>query len=408
MFFYLSVIEKKTLLENMNILFLLKSFEIGGVEVVTSILANKFVSEGHQVILWAFYKKSPSLENRLDKRIELVYNQSFTCCKENVESLRSILIRKNIQVVINQWGLPYIPAKVLNKARKGLAIKTIAVYHNSPDSNARIKEVEIALSQTTNRLKRWMLRCKKFAFKQITSQSMRYVYNHSDLYMVLSPSFIDKFKDFTGIKRPNHLIVQTNPVTVDASDYVFSPEKKRKEIIYMGRIDYNQKRVYRVIDTWSVLEKQFPDWLLTVVGDGPERKKLEQQAKGLGLQHVSFEGFQSPKPYYERASILILTSEYEGFPLVLAEGMSFGVVPVVYGSYSAVYDIIKHKENGMIVQPQNGKFEVNEMAKQLAFVIENESKRNEMAQNAILTSKRDYSLENIYRSWKEVFDEWMQ
>ena len=71
MFFYLSVIEKKTLLENMNILFLLKSFEIGGVEVVTSILANKFVSEGHQVILWAFYKKSPSLENRLDKRIEI-------------------------------------------------------------------------------------------------------------------------------------------------------------------------------------------------------------------------------------------------------------------------------------------------------------------------------------------------
>lgn len=33
---------------------------------------------------------------------------------------------------------------------------------------------------------------------------------------------------------------------------------------------------------------------------------------------------------------------------------------------------------------------------------------NEMAQNAMLTSKRDYSLENIYRSWKEVFDEWMQ
>ena len=392
----------------MNILFLLKSFEIGGVEVVTSILANKFVSEGHQVILWAFYEKNPSLENRLDKRIELVYNKGFTFCKENVESLRSILIRKNIQVVINQWGLPYIPAKVLDKARKGLAIKTIAVYHNSPDSNARIKEVEIALSQTTNHLKRWMLQCKKFAFKQITSQSMRYVYNHSDLYMVLSPSFIDKFKDFTGIKHPNHLIVQTNPVTVDASDYIFSSEKKWKEIIYMGRIDYNQKRVYRVIDTWSVLEKQFPDWQLTVVGDGPERKKLEQQVKDLGLQHVSFEGFQSSIPYYERASILILTSEYEGFPLVLAECMSFGVVPVVYGSYSAVHDIIKHKENGMIVQPQNGKFEVNEMAKQLAFVIENESKRNEMAQNAILTSKRDYSLENIYRSWKEVFDEWMQ
>ena len=392
----------------MNILFLMKVFEVGGQEVVTSTLAQSFVSHGHSVTIVSFKQPNPLMLERLDKRIEVFTLDEFCYSKENVEKLRSALINKQINIVINQWGLPYIPAKVLNEAKKGLAIKTIAVYHNSPDSNARIKEVEIALLQTRNHLKRWMLQCKKFAFKQITSQSMRYVYNHSDLYMVLSPSFIDKFKDFTGIKHPNHLIVQTNPVTVDASDYIFSSEKKWKEIIYMGRIDYNQKRVYRVIDTWSVLERQFPDWQLTVVGDGPERKKLEQQVKDLGLQHVSFEGFQSSIPYYERASILILTSEYEGFPLVLAECMSFGVVPVVYGSYSAVYDIIKHKENGMIVQPQNGKFEVNEMAKRLAFVMENESKRNEMAQNAILTSKRDYSLESIYRSWEKVFDKLMQ
>lgn len=392
----------------MNILFLMKVFEVGGQEVVTSTLAQSFVSHGHSVTIVSFKQPNPLMLERLDKRIEVFTLDEFCYSKENVEKLRSVLINKQINIVINQWGLPYIPAKVLNEAKKELAIKTIAVYHNSPDSNARIKEVEIALLQTRNHLKRWMLQCKKFAFKQITSQSMRYVYNHSDLYMVLSPSFIDKFKDFTGIKHPNHLIVQTNPVTVDASDYIFSSEKKWKEIIYMGRIDYNQKRVYRVIDTWSVLEKQFPDWQLTVVGDGPERKKLEQQVKDLGLQRVSFEGFQSSIPYYERASILILTSEYEGFPLVLAECMSFGVVPVVYGSYSAVYDIIKHKENGMIVQPQNGKFEVNEMAKRLAFVMENESKRNEMAQNAILTSKRDYSLESIYRSWEKVFDKLMQ
>ncbi|OUP34654.1 glycosyltransferase [Bacteroides sp. An19] len=392
----------------MNILFLMKVFEVGGQEVVTSTLAQSFVSHGHSVTIVSFKQPNPLMLERLDKRIEVFTLDELCYSKENIEKFRSVLINKQINIVINQWGLPYIPAKVLNEAKKGLAIKTIAVYHNSPDSNARIKEVEIALLQTRNHLKRWMLQCKKFAFKQITSQSMRYVYNHSDLYMVLSPSFIDKFKDFTGIKHPNHLIVQTNPVTVDASDYIFSSEKKWKEIIYMGRIDYNQKRVYRVIDTWSVLEKQFPDWQLTVVGDGPERKKLEQQVKDLGLQHVSFEGFQSSIPYYERTSILILTSEYEGFPLVLAECMSFGVVPVVYGSYSAVYDIIKHKENGMIVQPQNGKFEVNEMAKRLAFVMENESKRNEMAQNAILTSKRDYSLESIYRSWEKVFDKLMQ
>lgn len=231
---------------------------------------------------------------------------------------------------------------------------------------------------------------------------MRYVYNHSDLYMVLSPSFINKFKDFTGIRHPDRLIVQTNPITIDTTGFQLDLTRKQKEIIYVGRIDYNQKRVSRIIETWSLLENKYPDWSVKIIGDGQERKQLEEMCKSLKLKRVSFEGFQSPIEYYKKASILILTSEYEGFGLVIVEGMSFGVVPVVYGSYSAVYDIIKHKENGMIVQPQNGKFEVNEMAKQLAFVMENESKRNEMAQNAMLTSRRDYSLENIYRSWEKI------
>ena len=392
----------------MHILFLMKTYEVGGQEVVTSTLAHCFVAHGHQVSIVCFKRPNPFMQERTDKRIRFFTLGEFCYSKENVEKLRSVLVEQKIDVVINQWGLPYIPAKVLKEAKAGLNIKTIAIYHNSPDTNARIKEVEIALFQSRNPLKTCLLKCKKAIFKAITSRSMRYVYNQSDLYMVLSPSFVDKFKDFTGIKHPDRLIVQTNPVTIDAADYVFSGEKKRKEIIYVGRIDYNQKRVYRVIDTWARLEKQFPDWQLTIVGDGPERKHVEKQAEELNLQRIRFEGFQNPKPYYERASILLLTSEYEGFPLVLAECMSFGVVPVVYGSYSAVYDIIKHQENGMIVQPQKEKFDVNEMARNLAFVMENEQKRNEMAKNAILTSERDYSLESIYRSWEKIFNVLMQ
>lgn len=73
---------------------------------------------------------------------------------------------------------------------------------------------------------------------------------------------------------------------------------------------------------------------------------MEKQVRELKLRNVSFEGFQNPKEYYERASILLLTSEFEGFPLVLPECMSFGVIPAVYGSYSAVYDIV---EDGKMV-----------------------------------------------------------
>ena len=181
---------------------------------------------------------------------------------------------------------------------------------------------------------------------------MRYVYNHSDVYEVLSPSFIELFKKFTGIKNPTKLVAQTNPITIDGSvqsEKITNVDKKEKEIIYVGRLDFVQKRVYRVIDTWNYLEERFPDWRLTIVGDGEDRENLENHVRYLGLKRVSFEGFQNPLNYYKRASMLLLTSDFEGFGLVIIEGMSFGVVPFVYGSYPAVYDIIDDNINGFIL-----------------------------------------------------------
>ena len=231
---------------------------------------------------------------------------------------------------------------------------------------------------------------------------MKYVYQHTDLYMVLSPSFVKKFKKFTGITHPSHLQVLTNPVTIDSSSYDYSLSKKQKEIIYMGRIDYNQKRVYRVVDTWAKLEPVFPDWKLTIVGDGTARKDIEKQVKEYGLQRVSFEGFQQPKPYYERASILMLTSEYEGFPLVLAECMSFGVIPAVYNSYSAVCDIIDGGKDGIVLPYHKRGYDANEAAGMIANIMKIDGKREQMALAAIKKSK-EYSVEKIYSEWEKVF-----
>ena len=123
----------------------------------------------------------------------------------------------------------------------------------------------------------------------------------------------------------------------------------------------------------------------------------------LELHHVHFEGFQSPRVYYERASILMLTSEFEGFPLVLAECMSFGVVPVVYGSYSAVYDIIDDDVNGLIISKANEGFNAAIMAERIKNIIEDNNKRNKMALAAIEKSK-NYSIDKIYDQWKVVFE----
>ena len=382
----------------MNLLFLLRTCEVGGIGVVTSTLANKFIEEGHHVVLASFLKPPAEMLAKFDKKVVVESLGAYTNNDEIVSNLRTLLISNKVDLIINQLGLPFLPCKVINKAKKGLNIKTIAFYHNSPDTNARIKDVEIALSGTHNPLKRAMLCAKMFVFKQITSRSMKYVYQHTDLYMVLSPSFVKKFKEFTGITHPSHLQVLTNPVTIDSSSYDYSLSKKQKEIIYMGRIDYNQKRVYRVVDTWAKLEPVFPDWKLTIVGDGTARKDIEKQVKEYGLQRVSFEGFQQPRPYYERASILMLTSEYEGFPLVLAECMSFGVIPAVYNSYSAVCDIIDGGKDGIVLPYHEKGYDADNAAGMLAKVMQNDSLRNMMALAAVEKSKA-YSIERIYQEW---------
>lgn len=387
----------------MNILFLMKFFEIGGQEVVTATLAKSFNDHNNHVFIACFNQPNKQMVERIDKNIQIYELNGFQCSKENVCRLSEILISEKIDIVINQWGLPYICAKVLEKAKKGLNVKVIAIYHNDPGTNARIKDVEIELSKTDNRFKQLLLIAKKNLYRFITSRSMRYVYKHSDVYQVLSPSFVERFKDFTGIKNPEKLMVQTNPVTIEKGDFVFKPEDKEKEIIYVGRIDYNQKRVYRVIDTWALLEKKYPDWRLTVVGDGIERKNLENKAKALELKNVSFEGFKSPIEYYKRARILMLTSEYEGFGLVLVEGMSFGVVPAVYGSYSAVYDIVNDGVNGIIFPYKKEGFSAERAAEQLQKIMNDDTVYNDMAEKAIETSKR-YSVNEIYKSWKKTFE----
>ena len=386
-----------------NILFLLKGLEIGGLEVVTAVLANKFVEEGHQVSVFSFLGGKHSIADRFDARIKLYQQDDYSRSKENVAKLRKVLVDDKIDIIINQWGLPYTPIKTARKAAKGLDVKIISVYHNAPSFNGRIQKLNIALMGCENLMKRLALRLMRFAFKKVTSRAMAYIYRHSDLFLVLSPSYIEEFKRFTGVSDDRYLQVLTNPITVEHDGYEYAFNEKQKEIIYVGRLDFVQKRVYRVIDTWNYLEERFPDWRLTIVGDGEDRENLENHVKYLGLKRVSFEGFQKPIDYYKRASILLLTSDFEGFPLVLAECMSFGVIPVVYNSYSAVCDIIDDGKDGIVLPYHKNGYQAEKAAGMIVNIMKDDGKREQMALAAIKKSK-EYSVEKIFSEWKRVFN----
>ena len=385
----------------MNILFFIKALGVGGIEVVTLTLAKSLVERGHHVSIFAFYESDQVLKQRLPEDVKLFVGNGYVNSDKNVEVVRNILIDQHIQVVVNQWGLPYLPIRVINKARNGLEVKVISVYHSQVNANGRIASVNREIQLAHSPLLKLLLKLKLKGIQFITSKSMCYVYKHSDVYEVLSPSFVELFKKFTGIKNPKKLIVQTNPVTV--SDEPFSLDDKQKEIIYMGRLESVVKCPQRVIDTWSCLEEKFPDWKLTIIGDGEDRENLENHVKTLNLKRVSFEGFQKPIPYYKRASLLLLTSEFEGFPLVLAECMNFGVIPFVYQSFSAVNDIINDGDNGIILPKSGNGYDAEAMANKMSGVMSDSEKRHAMSVSAIKASKK-FSLDVISKEWNDLFE----
>lgn len=387
----------------MNILFLMKYYSLGGVEMVTNVLASRFLDNGCRVSIVSFIEPSNEILCRKDFRIIYYLLSGFNTSKKNIDQLRNILIEEKIDIVINQWGLPYVPIYVLKKASKGLSLKIFSVHHNSPKTNGRLKDIEIAMSETNNKFCALILCMKKVLTYYVTSYSMWYVYQKSDKYILLSDSYIREFLSFTRVKKATKLVVITNPITIP---YIEEYEKilsyKRKEIIYVGRIDYNQKRVYRVIEVWKLLEKKYPDWKLIIIGDGEEKSKLEEQSFQLGLKRIVFEGFKNPLEYYKYASLLILTSEYEGFPLVIPEGMAWGVVPCVYGSYSAVYDIVKDDVNGIIIEPQKDEFDAENMAERMSLLMCDNVRLKLMAKAAKQMSNQ-YSLDVVSDSWYKLF-----
>lgn len=386
----------------MNILFLCKNFKIGGVETVTSILSRKFIDKGCDVVIAVFNEPDMRMKVQLAPGIKMYVLHGLHYSDANVSALKSILEQHRINIVINQWGLPFLPMLILKRAAKNSDIRIISVYHNTPNANNRLKKVEWKISNARHFLSKSFLRMQWYIYRIVTGISMSYVYRQSDIYLLLSRSYIHSFEKFIFTRRANKVRVLPNPVTVDNRNYHICSFTKRKEILYVGRLEYYDKRVDRLIDTWALLEKEYPDWCLTIIGEGPEKSKLRKQVLDSGLKRVTFEGFKDPTHYYERASILILTSEYEGFPLVLAECMSFGVIPVVYGCFQAVHDIISDNEDGFVLKYDKQGYSPLLMKEKMKPIMTDGRLRDRMAVAAVNKSS-GYSVDAIADSWIELF-----
>ena len=113
-----------------------------------------------------------------------------------------------------------------------------------------------------------------------------------------------------------HICVIPNPCYLDGQE-VQKPSvssEKNKVALAVGRL-HEQKGFDMLLQAWKPIEEQHPDWMLRIVGEGPQRASLEQLIKDLNLNHVVLSG-QSDNMLaeYAAASLFVLSSRYEGLP----------------------------------------------------------------------------------------------
>lgn len=376
-----------------KILFLMGTYpSYGGVEIVSTTLANQFIEDGHQVTI-ASYKQplheAPQLN--LSEHCDLLLLSHPVLSLKNIKKLREYILTHEIDVLINQWVVPFYATLVWKLATYGTECKVYSVHHNPPDTNMRIQSLKARIESGKSYLKGVY-----GLVREVSRLNLAFCIRNSHKFILLSPSFIPVAQKFSRVKSAEKFLSIPNPISIPLPDEDISREK---EIIYVGRIEYNQKRTDRVIDIWKELESKYPDWKLTIVGDGEDREDLEKRIDGYGLKRVEITGFVDPIPYYKRASILLLTSEYEGFGLVIAEAMSHGVVPVVYNSFESAKDLITDGYNGALIEKP---FRVSHFTKLVQELIEN-IEWHVLSQNSRISSKR-FSVNTIVQDWYQLWN----
>ena len=380
-----------------NILFILGRYpNIGGVESNITNLSNEFVKLGYQVHIVSFEAVCSLNQMGLNDKVRTLTLSYPVYSQSNKKKLTAYFRENKIDVVMNNWCLPFYVTMLIKYCIRNTHCIYFAVHQSDPLTNARLKNCEIRIEENRGL---FIANKIKWHFINLASRlSLKYVYNNCDRFVVLSPSFIPPLCDYIWIKNGSKMVSIPNSFNTQANGCKFF---KEKEILYLGRIDYNQKRVRRVIDIWKQIEPRYPEWHLTIVGDGPDLVTVKRMVVDYNLTNVRFEGFQKPDAYFQKAPIMLLVSEYEGFPVVLMESLSFGCVPIALDSYSALHDIVKDGVNGIIVEYP---FQINRFVSEIASLIENKDKLDEYELNAIKSVDK-FRLPNVVQMWLQLIKE---
>ena len=344
----------------MNILFLLSNYPgFGGIEKVTTYLTSYLKGKGYSLSILAFGTNAPQLIDELPKdiKIDFVPEPHQYNNVNNTAYIRQYLSEHDFDFVVLQDS--YAPIEnILTEIDYPWKQKLIIVEHNSP--MYALKTVNSYFYYQAG-LKFLLERIVKYPFaawKALSASRKRHSFLMANCrkYVLLSDSFRSELKALVRKWEEDKVIAITNPLTISKpiDDGVYT---KKKQILFVGRLT-NQKGLNFLLPIWEEFTKcnkmNWGEYSLVILGDGPLRKEVELYIRKHNLSNIRID---APTPdvakYYEESEILVMTSIFEGFGLVLTEAMSRGCVPIAFDSFSSVRDIICSSYNGILVSPFN-------------------------------------------------------
>jgi glycosyltransferase involved in cell wall biosynthesis len=304
-----------------------------------------------------------------------------------VSELRSIVERRAPDIIQSHQIKSHFLVKLAGLWRRR---PWIAVHHGDTETDLKM--------QLYNRLNRWSLPtchrvitvCEAFAH-QLTRDGV----------------------------RPERITVRHNSIKTDAfaaragrDDEAralrerYGINEGERVVLAIGRLS-REKGHADLISALGRLRRARPDidFKLLVVGEGPERSRVERAAADEGIsERVVFVGQVSDvRPYYAAADVLALPSHSEGSPNVLLETMAAGV-PAVAASVGGVPEIATHEKTALLVAPRDPAA----MAESLARVLDDARLADELAANASALVAESYSPEAYARSVFGIYRELMR
>jgi len=183
------------------------------------------------------------------------------------------------------------------------------------------------------------------------------------------------------------------------------PCEKKFDLIYCGYMDQN-KQVDIILDAFISLQKNYPDLTMVLVGDGPERKALEE--KIIHASHQNQVAFVGKQPYeaipkfLNQSKIFVMASTFEGLPVAMLEALSCGL-PVVVPNVGDIKDFAIHGYNGLLLEQSSS----NAIYDAFSQLVNCDELYQQLQDGALETRDhfiQTFTIASVQKTWKEILE----